>query len=235
MLGLGIGGYVAGVLADRAYAEGRNLLRVFASIEFAVGLLALGISVLLPHLGDFSAAISSYTRDARGWYVLSPASVRGARRDRDRAAHTGHDAHGRHADPANPSSDSARSRPNRPLVRNQHARCRHRLLPDRLRARPFRRVARYDNGRGRNQPETATGALLLKSQNPNPKSQIPKQHSNPESRKLPNPESRFPSPGLGHHCDARDHRLRRHGRSCGSVISPSCSASSARSSRYCSR
>jgi hypothetical protein len=41
---------------------------------------------------------------------------------------------------------------------------------------------------------TATGALLVKSQNPNPKSQIPK-HSripNPENSRIPNPESRIP-------------------------------------------
>jgi spermidine synthase len=50
---------------------------VFAVIELAIGALAFGVSVLLPHLGDFSAAVSSYTRDARGWYVLSPASYAG--------------------------------------------------------------------------------------------------------------------------------------------------------------
>ena len=80
-----------------------------------IGLLALGISVLLPHLGDFSAAISSYTLGRARLVRPLACVVRGARRDRDRAAHTGHDAHGRHADPANPSSDSERSRPNRPL------------------------------------------------------------------------------------------------------------------------
>jgi len=77
MLGLGIGSYAAGALSDRAYAAGRSLLRVFAVIELAIGALAFGVSVLLPHLGDFSAAVSSYTRDARGWYVLSPASYAG--------------------------------------------------------------------------------------------------------------------------------------------------------------
>ena len=77
MLGLGIGSYAAGAVSDRAYAAGRSLLRVFAVVELAIGVLALGISVLLPHLGDFSAAVSSYTRDARGWYVLSPASYAG--------------------------------------------------------------------------------------------------------------------------------------------------------------
>ena len=77
MLGLGLGSYAAGGVTDRAYAAGRNLLRVFASFELAIGVVAFGISVLLPHLGDFSAAVSSYTRDANGWYVLSPASYVG--------------------------------------------------------------------------------------------------------------------------------------------------------------
>jgi len=73
MLGLGIGSYAAGVWADRGYGRW-NLLQVFAAFELAMGVSALGISVLLPHLGDFSAAISTYTRDAHGWYELSPAS-----------------------------------------------------------------------------------------------------------------------------------------------------------------
>jgi spermidine synthase len=73
MLGLGIGGYAAGVWADRRYAR-RNLLQVFAAFEFAIGASALGISVLLPHLGDFSAAVSSYTRGDHGWYELSSVS-----------------------------------------------------------------------------------------------------------------------------------------------------------------
>jgi spermidine synthase len=79
MLGLGIGSYASGVWADRGYAV-RNLVRVFAAFELAIGMSALGISVLLPHLGDFSAAVSSYTRGDHGWYVLSSASyaARGA-------------------------------------------------------------------------------------------------------------------------------------------------------------
>src|SRR5262245_31984633 len=73
MLGLGIGSYGAGVWADRGYAR-RNLLQVFAIFETAIGVSALGISLLLPHLGDFSAAVSSYTRSDHGWYVLSVGS-----------------------------------------------------------------------------------------------------------------------------------------------------------------
>src|SRR5437867_5392005 len=80
MLGLGIGSYVAGAWADRRHAtlapsavEGRpnSMLHVFASLEFAIGLLGLAISALLPHLCDLSAAVSSYARGADGWSVLS--------------------------------------------------------------------------------------------------------------------------------------------------------------------
>ncbi|HEU5259024.1 MAG TPA: hypothetical protein VFU28_23720, partial [Vicinamibacterales bacterium] len=73
MLGLGIGSYAAGVWADRGFPH-RNLLRVFAVFELAIGVSALGVSAVLPHLGDFSAAVSSYTRGDHGWYVLSPGS-----------------------------------------------------------------------------------------------------------------------------------------------------------------
>ena len=81
MLGLGIGGYVAGAWADRGYtSRPQSMLRVFGSFELGIGALGLGISALLPHLGDLSALVSSYARGADGWYVLSSASyaARGA-------------------------------------------------------------------------------------------------------------------------------------------------------------
>lgn len=72
MLGLGVGSYAAGALADRRYAaRPDSLLAVFASLECAIGLLGLAVSTALPHLGDLSAAVSSYTRGADGWYALS--------------------------------------------------------------------------------------------------------------------------------------------------------------------
>ena len=69
MLGLGAGSFAFGVLADRRPAV--SMVRAFATLEAAIGVLALGVSTLLPHLGDVSAAVSSYTRGADGWYVLS--------------------------------------------------------------------------------------------------------------------------------------------------------------------
>src|SRR5438128_4860275 len=75
MLGLGIGSYAVGGWADRRYVSSRgSLLRVFASFVLGIGALGLGISALLPHLGDLSALVSSYTRGADGWYVLSSGS-----------------------------------------------------------------------------------------------------------------------------------------------------------------
>ncbi|PYR74618.1 MAG: hypothetical protein DMF87_22235 [Acidobacteria bacterium] len=68
MLGLGIGSLFAGLWADR---RPNSLVHVFASLEFAIGVLGLGISTLLPDLGELSAAVSSYTRGTDGWYVLS--------------------------------------------------------------------------------------------------------------------------------------------------------------------
>jgi spermidine synthase len=81
MLGLGVGSYVIGTWADRRYASRpESMLRAYGAFELAIGLLGLGISALLPHLGEISARVSSYSRDAGGWYVLSASSyaARGA-------------------------------------------------------------------------------------------------------------------------------------------------------------
>ena len=81
MLGLGAGSYVTGRWADRRYAAAPDsLLRTFGFFELAIGLLAIGVSALLPHLTALSAATSSYTRGPEGWYVLSASSylARGA-------------------------------------------------------------------------------------------------------------------------------------------------------------
>jgi spermidine synthase len=81
MLGLGVGSYVVGRWADRRYAaRPESLLKIYGCFELVIGLMGLGISMLLPHLGRVSALVSSYLRDANGWYVLSRASyvARGA-------------------------------------------------------------------------------------------------------------------------------------------------------------
>jgi spermidine synthase len=81
MLGLGVGSYVVGAWADRRYvSQPESMLRAYGAFELAIGLLGLGISALLPHLGEISARVSSYSRDAGGWYVLSASSyaARGA-------------------------------------------------------------------------------------------------------------------------------------------------------------
>ncbi len=81
MLGLGLGSYLVGIWADRRYAaQPESLLRAYGYVELVIALMGLGISALLPHLGQLSALASSYTRDSAGWYVLSTPSylVRGA-------------------------------------------------------------------------------------------------------------------------------------------------------------
>ena len=75
MLGLGVGSYVVGAWADRRYVrQPESLLRVYGYVELVIGLMGLGISALLPHLGRLSALVSSYSRDAGGWFVLSTPS-----------------------------------------------------------------------------------------------------------------------------------------------------------------
>ena len=75
MLGLGVGSYAVGAWADRRYtARPDSLLRVFGGFELAIGVLALGLSTLLPRLGDVSVFVSSYSRGPEGWYGLSTSS-----------------------------------------------------------------------------------------------------------------------------------------------------------------
>lgn len=71
MCGLGVGSYLGGRWADRRQTR---LLAAYAVLELAIGALALGVAFLLPQLGALSAALSSYSRDATGWYVLSTPS-----------------------------------------------------------------------------------------------------------------------------------------------------------------
>ncbi len=67
MLGLGVGGYLVGIWADRRYlAQPESLLRAYGWAELAIAVLGIGIAALLPHLGQISAAVSSYSRDAGG-------------------------------------------------------------------------------------------------------------------------------------------------------------------------
>ena len=75
MLGLGAGSYVVGAWADRRYASRpETLLRAYGRFELVIAALGLAIALVLPHLGQLSASISSYTREASGWYALSTAS-----------------------------------------------------------------------------------------------------------------------------------------------------------------
>ena len=72
MLGLGVGSYVVGVWADRRYlTHPESLLRAYGWAEVVIAVLGAGVAVLLPHLSQISAAVSVYSQDASGWYVLS--------------------------------------------------------------------------------------------------------------------------------------------------------------------
>jgi len=75
MLGLGAGSYVVGAWADRRYASRPDtLLRAYGQFELVIAAVGFAIALVLPHLGQLSAAISSYSREASGWYALSAAS-----------------------------------------------------------------------------------------------------------------------------------------------------------------
>jgi spermidine synthase/MFS family permease len=75
MLGLGAGGYAVGRWADRRHARHpESLLRVFGTFELTIGILALGLSLVVPRLVDVSALFSSYAQGPDGWNVLSTSS-----------------------------------------------------------------------------------------------------------------------------------------------------------------
>ena len=75
MLGLGAGSYLAGRWADRRYAgEPGFLLFSYGYFELLIALLGFAISLALPHLGALSSFVTSYSRAANGWYVLSATS-----------------------------------------------------------------------------------------------------------------------------------------------------------------
>ena len=75
MLGLGLGGYLAGRLADQQYGRNPNrLLRYYGYMELAIGICGLLIAFVLPQLEALSGIISSYTIDDQGWHQLSVGS-----------------------------------------------------------------------------------------------------------------------------------------------------------------
>jgi spermidine synthase len=75
MAGLGVGSYLVGAWSDRRYAtQPESLVRAYAYVELVIGLMGLGISAFLPHLGQVSALVSSYSREPTGWFVLSATS-----------------------------------------------------------------------------------------------------------------------------------------------------------------
>ncbi len=74
MLGLGVGGYAAGIWADRRYQASATLIRAYACAEGLLAILALALTLGLPLLGSLVATFSSYTTSAEGWHVLTVGS-----------------------------------------------------------------------------------------------------------------------------------------------------------------
>ncbi len=76
MGGLGLGGYLGGVLIDRLHARrGHGFpLRAYAYSEVAIAAFGLLLAFLLPALEPFSALISAYTPGPDGWHHLTAGS-----------------------------------------------------------------------------------------------------------------------------------------------------------------
>ena len=72
MLGLGLGSYVFGVLADRRYqSRPESLVRLYGVLELLIAGFGLVVSLVLPHLGGIVARLSSYETDSVGWQALT--------------------------------------------------------------------------------------------------------------------------------------------------------------------
>lgn len=72
MLGLGLGAYLGGVLADTQIQERKNTgLKLYIWAEVFIGVWGLGLSFLFPEFERISAILSTYTQSADNWFYLS--------------------------------------------------------------------------------------------------------------------------------------------------------------------
>ena len=72
LLGLGLGGFVAGRWSDRQHGSDlRRPLLFYGLFELGIAGLALVIAWVLPSLEGLSAYVSSYVTGREGWYELS--------------------------------------------------------------------------------------------------------------------------------------------------------------------
>ncbi len=75
MLGLGIGSWLAGKLADRLYTRDRNaVLRVYGGIELALAVGASSLIVVFLSIDLIAAKLAWYELTESGWHELSRAS-----------------------------------------------------------------------------------------------------------------------------------------------------------------
>jgi predicted membrane-bound spermidine synthase len=73
MLGLGVGGYSAGIWSDCRYKKdkSRGFLRTYGYAELGVAILGLFITLALPVLKNFLGSLAHYASDGSGWHHLS--------------------------------------------------------------------------------------------------------------------------------------------------------------------
>jgi predicted membrane-bound spermidine synthase len=75
MAGLGLGGWLGGILADaKDRGDARAGLRLYLGAEILIALLGLAISFTLPHLESISAWVSAYRETRPRWHVLTAGS-----------------------------------------------------------------------------------------------------------------------------------------------------------------
>jgi spermidine synthase len=73
MLGLGVGGYLAGIWSDNRLKTGHapDLFRVYGYTELGIALLGLLLALTLPRLEGLSGTFARYAADAHGWQHLT--------------------------------------------------------------------------------------------------------------------------------------------------------------------
>lgn len=68
MLGLGVGGLLAGLVADRLYRRSPlSVLRAYGFVELAIAVAGQAVASLLPVLGPLAASWSAYETGSDGW------------------------------------------------------------------------------------------------------------------------------------------------------------------------
>jgi spermidine synthase len=75
MLGLGLGGYLAGRWSDQPGRRAPQLLWAYVILELLIAVAGFTVGRLAPHLVEWLSSFSGYVVDARGWHHISASTL----------------------------------------------------------------------------------------------------------------------------------------------------------------